>query len=297
MSVEEQKTAVPSVQKTSMEILSELFSSFDAEPPVIVKKEKTGEQKKHKKKKKHKNKDKKHKKKSKKRKRSHSCSSDSSAVDLTEILIKQENDPGEEQVKTDLIQEIVEVPDKIETGEDAVEKKTKETDDNKKGEIIIKDLKFSSIFDATIQAIKEKEKIKKTIKDDALHSSETDQKDKEEKPKHKHKHHHHQKKKPKRSRSVSPEHKKSKSRSKSRSPGRNGYHRCDKHKQRDEKKDYVRSQYDDFRKHIEADYRSRSRDRFREKDFGHDDRYRWKSRDPFYKQDSSSDRDDKWRDR
>lgn len=88
----ENKPELPA--KSSMEILSELFSTFDAEPPVIVKEEQMEESigKKHKKKKKHK-KDKKHKKKSKKRSHSTSNSSDEKEmVDLAQILIKQEKD-------------------------------------------------------------------------------------------------------------------------------------------------------------------------------------------------------------
>lgn len=76
--------------KSSMEILSELFSKFDADPPVIIKKEKDESSRKHKKsKKKHKHKEKKHKKKSKKHKVRNSSESDSSngsGIDLTDIL-------------------------------------------------------------------------------------------------------------------------------------------------------------------------------------------------------------------
>lgn len=87
--------------KSSMEILSELFSTFNAEPPVIVKKEKD-ELKKHKKtKKKHKHKDKKHKKKSKKRKHSPGGSSNSE-IDLAEILIKNERQSPEKKIKLEI---------------------------------------------------------------------------------------------------------------------------------------------------------------------------------------------------
>lgn len=82
-------------QKSSMEILSELFSTFDAKPPIIVKKEKDSSKKHKKSKKKHKHKskkDKKHKKKSKKRHRSCSSSSSKSSLDLAEILLKSEKD-------------------------------------------------------------------------------------------------------------------------------------------------------------------------------------------------------------
>lgn len=71
--VKEKKPEIPT--KSSLEILSELFSTFHAEPPVIIKKEKSEDIKKHKKKKKHKHKERKHKKKDKKRKRSRSSNS------------------------------------------------------------------------------------------------------------------------------------------------------------------------------------------------------------------------------
>lgn len=73
--------------KSSMEILSELFSSFDAEPPIIVKKEKRDSSPKSKKtkksKKKHKHKEKKHKTKRK-------------DIDLAKLLIKQEKESSSE---------------------------------------------------------------------------------------------------------------------------------------------------------------------------------------------------------
>lgn len=99
-------TKSPDLKKSSMEILSELFSTFDAEPPIIVKKEKKdksdeGHRKSKKNKKKHKHKEKKHKKKSKKKKRSSSSSSLSnhSEVDLANILIKEEQDKADKRIK------------------------------------------------------------------------------------------------------------------------------------------------------------------------------------------------------
>ncbi|KAJ8919196.1 hypothetical protein NQ315_012184 [Exocentrus adspersus] len=106
---EEQKPTLPT--KSSMEILSELFSTFHAEPPLIIKKEKSEDSsKKHKKsKKKHKHKDKKHKKKEKKKKKADSSSSDDTKLDLAKILIKQEKDASEKKIKiegTDIALEI-----------------------------------------------------------------------------------------------------------------------------------------------------------------------------------------------
>jgi len=42
----EKKPIISEPKKSSMQILSELFSTFDAEPPVIVKKEKSEKEKK-----------------------------------------------------------------------------------------------------------------------------------------------------------------------------------------------------------------------------------------------------------
>ncbi|XP_063906203.1 protein Son isoform X2 [Zophobas morio] len=100
MPSEEQKPVVDTPVKSSMEILSELFNSFDAEPPLIIKKEKSDSPKKSKKsKKKHKHKEKKHKKKEKKKKRENSVSSERSEIDLAEILIKQEKESSEKKIK------------------------------------------------------------------------------------------------------------------------------------------------------------------------------------------------------
>lgn len=144
--------------KSSMEILSELFSTFDAEPPVIVKKEKS-EHKKHKKdKKKHKHK----KKKEKKRKRGDSESDEDA---LAKVVIKGElSSPKRIKIERD--------ETKVKNHEDAVSKNSK---------IVIKDLKFSSIFEATIREIKEKQE---KDKNDVSRSEE--EKLKQHKKKHKH---------------------------------------------------------------------------------------------------------------
>ncbi|XP_030762013.1 protein SON isoform X1 [Sitophilus oryzae] len=113
-------STTPEINKSSMEILSELFSTFDAEFPVIVKEEKKdkteeGHKKSKKSKKKHKHKDKKHKKKSKKRKRSSSASSssDSSEVDLAQILIKEEKDKADKRIKIEGTSISLEIPNRI----------------------------------------------------------------------------------------------------------------------------------------------------------------------------------------
>ncbi|EFA12364.2 Protein SON-like Protein [Tribolium castaneum] len=101
MASEDQKPVIDAPIKSSMEILSELFESFDAEPPLIIKKEKSdspSSKKSKKSKKKHKHKDKKHKKKDKKKKRD-SSSSDRSELDLAQILIKQEKESSEQKIR------------------------------------------------------------------------------------------------------------------------------------------------------------------------------------------------------
>ncbi|XP_044756353.1 protein Son isoform X2 [Coccinella septempunctata] len=100
---EGEKEEKPIVEtKSSLEILSELFSTFDADPPVLIEDELSNGSKKPKKKKKHKSKDKKHKKKSKKRKRSRSRSSSSSSseleFDLAKLLVKQD-ESAEKRIK------------------------------------------------------------------------------------------------------------------------------------------------------------------------------------------------------
>ncbi|CAG9865315.1 unnamed protein product [Phyllotreta striolata] len=106
---EEENETKPCIPlKSSTEILSELFSTFHAKPPLIIKKEKLEKSeessKKHKKKKKHKSKDKKHRKKEKKKKRSSSSSSfsdEAEKIDLAHILIKQEKELAEKKIKNE----------------------------------------------------------------------------------------------------------------------------------------------------------------------------------------------------
>lgn len=144
--------------KSSMEILSELFSTFDAEPPVIVKKEKS-EHKKHKKdKKKHKHK----KKKEKKRKRGDSESDEES---LAKVVIKSE----------------LSSPKRIKIERDEAKVKNEEDTNSKNSKIVIKDLKFSSIFEATIREIKEKQE-----KDKSDVSRSDEEKSRQRRKKHKH---------------------------------------------------------------------------------------------------------------
>ncbi|XP_045467518.1 protein Son isoform X2 [Harmonia axyridis] len=100
---QDEKDTKPVVEtKSSMEILSELFSTFDADPPVLIEDELSNGTKKHKKKSKNKSKDKKHKKKSKKRKHSRSCSSSNSSseldFDLSKLLVKREQS-AEKKIK------------------------------------------------------------------------------------------------------------------------------------------------------------------------------------------------------
>lgn len=198
MSTNEQKPVISEPKKSSIEILSELFGTFDAEPPLLIKKEKD-ESKKHKKsKKKHKHKDKKHKKKEKKKKRNESGSSTHSEVDLAALLIKQERQSPEKKIKLEadfvnkiktekLVQEDISniTDDKNENGESVT--KT----NNNSSKIIIKNLKFSSIFEASIEQIKKKVK---DHEDGEISSSDksTDEenKSKQTKSKRKHKHSH-----------------------------------------------------------------------------------------------------------
>lgn len=150
------KPAILDTNKSSMQILSELFSTFDAEPPVIVKKEKGHESKKSKKsKKKRKHKEKKHKKKSKKKKKSSNSSSDEdSEVDLAHLLIKQEKDKADEKIKiegTSLSLDIkLEInkddqtfKSEINTSNTSQSEKNKE--EKRKQKIRIKDIQLSSI--------------------------------------------------------------------------------------------------------------------------------------------------------
>ncbi|KAF7284307.1 hypothetical protein GWI33_022291 [Rhynchophorus ferrugineus] len=130
-------TKSPDIKKSSMEILSELFSTFDAEPPIIVKKEKKDKseeahRKSKKNKKKHKHKEKKHKKKSKKRKRSSSSSSLSSnrsEVDLANILIKEEQDKADKRIKIEGTSFSLEIP-KYLSVKKSEEKKIRNNEEN-----------------------------------------------------------------------------------------------------------------------------------------------------------------------
>lgn len=154
---QEKKPELPT--KSSMEILSELFSTFDAEPPVIIKKEKSEESsgKKHKKKKKHKHKEKKHKKKSKKRHHSSSSSSEEGKVDLAQILIKQEKDSTAKKIKIEGIDLSLNLDDdKSEKKEEPEESDSKTPEGSpksglKKSKIVIQDLKNSSVFEALLK--------------------------------------------------------------------------------------------------------------------------------------------------
>ncbi|XP_065156175.1 protein Son-like isoform X3 [Atheta coriaria] len=169
----ELKDEKPQIEaKSSMQILSELFSTFDAEPPVIVKKEKDDDVKKHKKSKKkhkHKNKkDKKHKKKSKKKRRKsdNSSSSDTDGIDLSDI-IKTEitqtsllSDTLQTLIKSEIKQEVKEEPGEADNSQDKSsgnsninsENTDKKVDTNKsevkngKSKITIKEIKASSLL-------------------------------------------------------------------------------------------------------------------------------------------------------
>lgn len=221
----EKKPEIP--VKSSMEILSELFSTFDAEPPVIVKKEKS-EHKKHKKsKKKHKHK----KKKDKKRKRANSESDEElEEGSLTRVVIKSEI-TSPKRIKTDEDEVKVKKGPEVEQREDS-------GSSTKTGKIVIKDLKFSSIFEATIREIKEKQE-----KDE--HSHRCVNNVEEKKKRHKKKHHKHHKSESK----VREKH-----RSRSRSSGRR--------KSDDEHSSWYQCRDRDYyRSRSKEDERERSRDR------------------------------------
>lgn len=270
----EKNTDLPT--KSSMEILSELFSTFHAEPPLLIKKEKSEESngKKHKKKKKHKHKEKKHKKKSKKRHRTSSSSSEQcTKVDLAELLIKQEKDVSTKRIMiegTDLSFAVNEC--KIENEEIANESDSKTpigSPSIKRSKIVIQDLKSNSVFETILKASKHDE-------------TSTTIKDKKHKKKHKHK---------------------SKKRSRSKSK--------EKHEKRlklDDLRDILKDKESKYRKHkysdksstddyeIKTDHKNKERDRSKDKSYDrhlsnkHDDYYRLfddcrKSRkdNPFYK--------------
>ncbi|CAH0552524.1 unnamed protein product [Brassicogethes aeneus] len=301
MTSEEKKPVTDEPQKSSMEILSELFSTFDAEPPLIIKKEKDEETtKKHKKgKKKHKHKEKKHKKKDKKRKRDNSSSSDDSDLD---VKIKKE-------IKIDVKTE----KNGDKSPRENVESKDKTTLGKPKNKIVIKDL--STIFQPTIKEIQEK--VKEKGEDGEIISDHS-----EEEPKEKHKKHKHKSKESSRKR----RHSKSKERSKSREKRNKSddlrhklnddkYKDKNKHKNHNRDRDFYKSKsyserekdrsrdrhkehtsrefhrrLEDYRHKRERDedfYKPRDRDRHR----GHDDRdreRRHKERDKSsFKEDSS----------
>ncbi|XP_074034056.1 son RNA binding protein isoform X2 [Leptinotarsa decemlineata] len=230
--IKEEKPELPI--KSSMEILSELFSTFHAKPPIIIKKEKSDNNKKHKKKKKHKHKDKKHKKKDKKKRHTSSSSSDNDEVDLAKILIKNEKSLAEKKIKVEGNNE-KDVENNIEE-EGKEEKKDSRSTKKIKSKIFIKDLKLSSIFESTIQEIHEK-----IIEQEEGEASESDSSSNHKKKKHK-------SKSKKRSRSSSDEHRKKKMKTDDSKVRRNDSRFRDRSKER--------------RKHRE---RSRDRSRSRER--------------------------------
>ncbi|VEN39268.1 unnamed protein product [Callosobruchus maculatus] len=288
-SEKEKKPTIPS--KSSMEILSELFSTFHAEPPLIIKKEKSDDSgKKHKKKKKHKHKDKKHKKKDKKRKRSSSSSSDNnSEVDLAKILIRQTK--AEQKIKIEGTAVEVDLKSikkevkkeqqnsdskKIKIEDDKLKKDNRDdkttgryennsgnnnssevTTSNGKKKIVIKDLKSSSISEVLKE--KEREQSEGEITDS------DDDKKKKHKSKHKHK-------------SDRNSRKRSRSRSRDRSDKKakveisysKSYGSRERSKDRDRQKErhHAHSSNDFYKGHSSRskdDERNRERDRYRDK--------------------------------
>ncbi|XP_056640314.1 protein Son isoform X1 [Diorhabda sublineata] len=161
----EQKPDIP--QKSSMEILSELFSTFHAKPPVIVKKEKLVESnKRHKKKKKHKSKDKKHKKKEKKKKYSSSNSTSNDEtdekLDLAQILIKQEKELAEKKIKDEIdrvkrksqdYEKSEEQSIKLEESDEEIMIQAETSRDSLKRNVTT-NIKYKSLFDSAICDIK-----------------------------------------------------------------------------------------------------------------------------------------------
>ncbi|XP_031334779.1 protein SON-like isoform X2 [Photinus pyralis] len=270
MPEEEEKPKIAEPSKSSMEILSELFSTFDAEPPIIVKKEKDESKKRKKSKKKHKHKDKKHKKKEKKRKRSDSSSSEHSAVDLAELLIKQERLSPEKKVKLE------DLP-------------TEQTDDVKdsSSKISITNLKFSSIFEATIREVSDKIKVEghedgelsdKSVKDASeAHSS---------KRKKKHKHQEKVKKKKKRS-----HHSASKEKTKSeKSPKHESKHKVEKSKDYYEEKNKSKDRDREVKE--SSRHRDASEPKLKETSRTYEDYKHSRKENSYYKDSDKS--DDKW---
>ncbi|CAH1100438.1 unnamed protein product [Psylliodes chrysocephalus] len=288
--IKEEKECKPNVpSKSSMEILSELFSTFHAKPPLIIKKEKSDESsKKHKKKKKHKSKDKKHKKKEKKKKRSSSSSSisdtENGKVDLEQILIKKEKELAEKKIKKEFDELIKKEKASKKQHSDEEEGVWEEKQDNEKSKsmdngkqkIIIKDIKFKSIFDSAINEIKQKiEEHEEGLVSDSDSS----------KKKKKHK-----------------SHSKKRSRSRSRDLKEKRIKTHDKLEKKDREKDHKRSKDADKDK---EKHRRNSRDKDKERYQEHHDRNRDKERNSFYSSDKKTrdhDRDrheerDRYRDR
>ncbi|KAF5270378.1 hypothetical protein FQR65_LT05566 [Abscondita terminalis] len=265
MPSDEEKPTIAQPHKSSMEILSELFSSFDAEPPVIIKKEKDDIKKHHKKAKKKHKKEKKHKKKDKKRKRSDTTSSQGLGVDLAQLLIEQERQSPEKKIKLEPLEHLEnEVP--------------KDDDIN----ISIKDIKFSSILEA---------KMCKVSSEEVSEKNSSDVVEKHKKKKHKHKHEEKSKKKKKVRRSSSKE--------------RSNRHKSkEKSLETDWKNKDTCKRYEDKDKHRDRNG-SREKDRFRdssrdrdEKKFKYRDRsrsseaYQHKHKDYYYYSDDKH--EDKW---
>lgn len=256
--IKEEKPDVP--LKSSMEILSELFSTFDAEPPIIVKKEKS-EHKKHKKdKKKHKHK----KKKEKKRKKQNS---DDDEETLTKVTIKSEiSSPKRIKLENDVKQE---------PGEEKGENSATDTE-ARKSKLVIKDLKFSSIFEATIREIKEKQENDEQTK----RRSDSDE---ESTKRHKKKHHKHHRSQDKRER-----HRRSRSRSSDRKSDEE-YERWYRSREKEYHRSRSRDNEKDHHKYrIEKHSRKSSNERHSES-FRH--RSLDKERDKHRHRDSSESRD------
>lgn len=247
--IKEEKMNAPI--KSSMEILSELFSSFDAEPPVIIKKEKS-EHKKHKKeKKKHKHK----KKKEKKRK-------------------KRDSDYDKESSPTKVIKTETNSPKRIKIEREEVKEKANDTQkqNDRKSKIVIKDLKFSSIFEATIREIREKQEKEGKI----LEKGNTEE---EKMKKHKKKHHKHR-----RSRDVSSSREKHRSRDRSRSNSRKSdedydtWHRSrKKNYDRSRSRDKERNDRSSYYKHCDRDKYRVDKDRNRYSEYKNQEKERNKN--------------------
>lgn len=278
--------------KSSMEILSELFSTFHAEPPLIIKKENSPESvtEKHKKKKKHKHKEKKHKKKHKKKRRSSNSSNDDTKINLVELMIKQEKELSVQKIKiesSDVSANEDKDQCKVEKMDDLKESdgKTPEgspTRNPKQNKITIQDLKKSSVLENMLS--------RKSDEDETSSNS------KEKKHKKKHK-----EKSKKRSRSKSKDRHKKKLKVSDLRDVLKEKESKSKHKYTDESlvEDY------DFRDRYVNKERDRSKDRYYESRHAFD-KYKDESEfrksrknNPFYKEydelNHSSHERDKWR--